>query len=359
MKLRQLSYIKKSLTPNNNEWSVDELQLMDINLVVGKNAIGKSRVVKLINKAASIINGIAVDDSFNGATSVTEWQLHFETANGSSLKFDFTSSLDMFDSEKIYFDEKLVLDRTKDNTQIYSYINGLISIAPPLDRLTLQVRRDQKEFPFFEDIVKWAKQLRFFDFTAIDPLDVTSKSLEYHPVNLLERLSLASKQNVILAFNTIGYQIKDIFVEKRLGGAPRLHVVEEGLINSIVDSEMSQGMLRALSVLIFIENLVSNNNVSTVIIDDLSEGLDYERATKLGKLLVEKLENSNIQFIATSNDSFLMDVVPIKYWNILQRDGNTVRALNYQNSKEQFDKFRMTGLSNFDLFSSDYLLQKL
>ena len=198
-----------------------------------------------------------------------------------------------------------------------------------------------------------------FDFTAIDPLDVTSKSLEYHPVNLLDKLNMTSKEKVIAEFNKIGYRIKDIFVEKLLGVAPRLRIVEEGLVNSIIDSEMSQGMLRALSVLIFIENLISNNNVSTIIIDDLGEGLDYERATKLGKLLVEKLENSNIQFIATSNDSFLMDVIPIKYWNILQRDGNTVRALNYQNSKEQFDKFRMTGLSNFDLFSSDYLLQKL
>ena len=224
MKLRQLSYIKKSLTPNNNEWSVDELSLMDINLVVGKNAIGKSRVVKLIHKAASIINGIAIDDSFNGATSVTEWQLHFETANGSSLKFDFTSSLDMFTSEKIYLDEQLVLDRTREQTQIFSYSskkskkskksNKFISIAPPIDRLTLHVRRDQLEFPFFEDIVKWAKQLRLFDFTAIDPLDSTSKSLEYHPVNLLEKLNTVSKAKVILEFNKIGYQIKDVFVER-------------------------------------------------------------------------------------------------------------------------------------------------
>ena len=357
MKLRQLDYQKLSSTKNNNEWSVDALLLMDTNLIVGQNATGKSRVLKLIDKLASILNGQPVDDSFNGAMSNTFWKLHFQKSNGDSLTFEFEKWMGLFPSEKMYFKEQLVLERTKEGTSIFSNtLNKMIRIAPPPDKLTLHIRRDQIEFPFFEDIAKWAEQLRFFDFTAIDPIDSTSKSLAYHPVHLLRKLNPESIDRVISELNQIGYRVKDIFVEKLL--APRLRVVEEGLNDSLIDSEMSQGMLRALSLLIFIENVIANNNVSTVIVDDLGEGLDYERATKLGKLLVEKLENSNIQFIATSNDSFLMDVIPIKYWNILQRDGNTVRALNYQNSKEQFDKFKMTGLSNFDLFSSDYLLQK-
>ena len=74
MKLRQLDYKKQSLTKNNNEWSVDALLLMDTNLIVGQNARGKSRVLRLIDKVASIINGLPVDDSFNGPVSNTFWQ---------------------------------------------------------------------------------------------------------------------------------------------------------------------------------------------------------------------------------------------------------------------------------------------
>ena len=136
-----------------------------------------------------------------------------------------------------------------------------------------------------------------------------------------------------------------------------MYVVEEGLKKSVIETDLSQGMSRALDLLTYVQYLLQSGKTSIFILDDLGEGLDYERATKLGKLLVEKLENSNIQFIATSNDSFLMDVIPIKYWNILRRDGNTVSSLNYQNSKERFDKFLMTGLSNFDLFSSNYLMR--
>ena len=357
MKLKQLDYQKLSATKNNNEWSVDTLLLMDTNLIVGQNATGKSRVLRLIDKLASIIKGMPVDDSFNGAMSNTIWKLHFQKANGDNLTFEFSSTMRLFPSEKMYLNEQLVLDRTKKGTFIFSYtLNKMIPIAPPLEKLTLHIRRDQIEFPFFEDIAQWAEQLRFFDFTAIDPLDSTSKSLTYHPVNLLEKLNSTSKERVISEINQIGYSVKDIFVEKLF--APRLRIVEEGLNDSIVDSETSQGMLRALSLLIFIENVITNNNVSTVIVDDLGEGLDYERATKLGKLLIEKLENSKIQFVATTNDEFLMNVFNINYWNILKRDGNTVKSLNYTNSKQAFDDFKMSGLSNFYLLSSNFLSLK-
>ena len=357
MKLRQLDYKKQSLKKNNNEWSVDDLLLMDTNLIVGQNATGKSRVLRLIDKVASIINGLPVDDSFNGAVSNTFWQLHFQKANGDTFKYTFSSTTGLFPSEKMYFNEQLVLERTNDGTYIFSNtLNKRIEIAPPLDKLTLHIRRDQIEFPFFEDIAQWAKQVRFFDFTAIDPIDKLSKSLDYHPVHLLEKLNTTSKSRVISELNEIGYNVKDIFVQKLL--APRLRVVEEGLNAPLIDSEMSQGMLRALALLVFIENVVANNHVSTVLVDDLGEGLDYERATKLGKLLVEKLKNSNIQFVATTNDEFLMNIFDTKFWNILQKEGNTIKSLNHINSKKIFDDFRMSGLSNFYLLSSNFLSLK-
>ena len=50
-----------------------------------------------------------------------------------------------------------------------------------------------------------------------------------------------------------------------------------------------------------------------------------------------------------------MNSVPIEYWNILKREGTTVSAYNYKNNKKSFDEFKLTGLSNFDIFSSNIL----
>jgi len=114
-------------------------------------------------------------------------------------------------------------------------------------------------------------------------------------------------------------------------------------------------MFRAISLITFIHYLTDRNDAKTIIVDDLCEGLDYERATKLGKLIFEKFQGRGVQFIVSSNDCFLMDVIPIRYWSLLVRENGRIRVHNYKNSKKKFDDFKYSGLSNFDLFSSDYL----
>jgi hypothetical protein len=110
-------------------------------------------------------------------------------------------------------------------------------------------------------------------------------------------------------------------------------------------------------VIIYVEYLISRKRPASIIIDDLCEGLDYDRATRLGRLIFDKCIDRQIQLIATSNDSFLMDAIDIEYWTILTRQGKTVEAMNRMTNSEIFDRFRFTGLSNFDFFSSDYILQ--
>ena len=92
-----------------------------------------------------------------------------------------------------------------------------------------------------------------------------------------------------------------------------------------------------------------------LLIDDLGEGLDYSRATHIGEKVFNACENGNLQLIASSNDSFLMDVVDISKWQIVRSKNSKLSVINQTNQPELFEMFRMTGLSNFDLFSSDFI----
>jgi len=56
----------------------------------------------------------------------------------------------------------------------------------------------------------------------------------------------------------------------------------------------------------------------------------------------------------STNDRFVMNNVPLEEWCVLQRRGSVVRVLNYTNSKELFDEFKFTGLSNFDFLAMDF-----
>ena len=72
-------------------------------------------------------------------------------------------------------------------------------------------------------------------------------------------------------------------------------------------------------------------------------------------ILYERLMDSNIQTIITSNDRFLINTVNLNCINILGRNGQIVKAYNYKNNKKVFKDFKYTGLNNFDLFSGEIL----
>ena len=91
------------------------------------------------------------------------------------------------------------------------------------------------------------------------------------------------------------------------------------------------------------------------IIDDIGEGLDFERSTKLIELLISKAEkNPNMQLLMSTNDSFVMNSVDLKYWQIIDRVGCQVNYYNYSNSPKTFEDYKLTGLNHFDFFASGF-----
>jgi hypothetical protein len=93
------------------------------------------------------------------------------------------------------------------------------------------------------------------------------------------------------------------------------------------------------------------------LIDDIGEGLDYNRSTALVKLLVDKAKETPFQLIMATNDRFVMNNVPLEYWSVIQRIGNISRIYDYRNSPDLFKEFELTGMNNFDFFSSKYYLK--
>ena len=62
-----------------NDWQVNHVQLNDLNLIVGKNAAGKSRLVQLISSLSRMIAQKTANVFFGN------WDIKFETKNKKTL----------------------------------------------------------------------------------------------------------------------------------------------------------------------------------------------------------------------------------------------------------------------------------
>lgn len=132
--------------------------------------------------------------------------------------------------------------------------------------------------------------------------------------------------------------------------------VKKNINTDIYQHNMSQGMFRALSLIIQITYNTLKKLSTTILIDDIGEGLDFERSSKIITLLVDLAEkDNNIQLIMSTNDRFVMNNVQLEYWQIIQRDGGQCKVSNCHNAKDKFDEFQYTGLNNFDFLATDFI----
>ena len=234
---------------------------------------------------------------------------------------------------------------------------------------------------YFEPLYKWAKSVHHYSFGT--PLgretfstQKNNSSTEADTKNALlvvdiyrkgeETLGNSFKEAIIEDLKQINYDVSDIGVKQpsRISLTPGwpievfgLWVKEKDLECETEQFETSQGMFRAISLIIQLNYLKLTREPSCILIDDIGEGLDYERSCHLIKLIMDKAENASFQLIMATNDRFVMNHVPLEYWTVLQRDGKRCRVFNIRNSKEKFEEFRFTGLNNFDFFASDYLMK--
>jgi hypothetical protein len=357
VKLTKLSY-------TDIFWELHDLELSTANLIVGTNSTGKSRTLLTIDLLYKMLQGR------NDLNWGSRWDVHFIDDENNTLNYQFSTSTtkgrEGVTREKLILNEsKVVLDRHQDGSCLLIAVDGSESRPfPPSDKLTLHVRRDTKQYPFFEKIVNWAEHSYGLKFGSIS----ANSLLKHHEFDMLNstdfvhshfpELSLNGQDLVKHYLNETGYSISNI-THTRSDEDTILWINEEGIEKGIPHYRLSQGMLRTLMLLIFIQHLIESKKPSTVVIDDLCEGLDYSRATKIGKLVFELCKTNHIQLIATSNDSFLMDAVPIEDWNILRRTGKVVTSINARKYPDLFANFHYTGLSNFDFFSSDFIKKRI
>lgn len=373
VKLESIRY--SEFTGTDKEWNLEEVRTENTSLIVGKNASGKSRFLSVISSLAKLLTG-EVSKLFVNADY---------TASFISSGVIFTYTVVIIESqvvkETLVHDGKTVLDRGgKGIGKIWAQkLKKYIDFEAPKDQLAAKNRRDSIQHPFFEDLHTWASLLKYFQFGTLLGKDRLIMAAELSSVyeemtdevrNADEVLTLYIKaytkfgadfdRCILSDLAFLGYDCTDVGAESAesnlVKGAPLvwLYVKERDVIPKISQINMSQGMFRALSLVIHFNYCIFCEVPRTILIDDIGEGLDFSRSQALIKLLYRHATKNNIQLMMTTNDRFVMNSVPLVNWGVVTRSGSNVRLLNYSNSRQIFDEFEHLGLNNFDFFSTNF-----
>jgi energy-coupling factor transporter ATP-binding protein EcfA2 len=349
-------------------WKLPEFVLKDINLLVGKNASGKSMSLNVIAAMHRMLKQKQL-------MIAGKWNLLFRDQD-LIIRYELELKDQKVVMERFHVDDECRFDRNAEGAgKIFAFKEDkLLDFQSPVDELAIFSRRDSIQHPYLEPLNEWVRNVRHYHFgdrlgkdrvimvikendTSVDPSDenATSRIL----VDGIKKYSNRFVEMIINDMVSIGYKLTDVklaatplFKESYLPGVPYLICVqEEGLIGDTNQIDMSNGMFRALSIVIHLNYSLVSGIPSCLIIDDIGEGLDFERSCNLIEVVMNKAKESSVQLIMSTNDRFVMNKVPLEYWSVIRRKGHTSEIINKENSPELFEDFKFTGLNNFDFFA--------
>lgn len=374
--------------PDSSErWKVAEFNVDQVTLFVGRNGTGKSRLLNTVGALSAMIAG-----KREIAASVATWEVGFDDGG---RKFDYrleTGSGEVL-KETLHIDGKLYIQRGSggEGEMLSEGVGEQLKFKIPEARLAA-ARADEIQYSYLAPLQKWAESLKKYTFGsdfgrttlfAATPSDseaakeaaIASRDKPENVVAIYHdgyvRFGEAFDAAILRDFCSVGYDCSEVFTSPLGVSAHQLPpdiqhrmpmmiaVRERDLETFTTQMEMSNGMFRALALIINVQHLIFSGQSSAILVDDIGEGLDYQRSTALIKLLIERCETHSIQLLMTTNDRFVMNEVDLRHWHVINRTGHDVNILDYENSKEIFDRFRFLGLSNFDFFSREAYLGNL
>lgn len=381
MQLQSITY--SEFVGHDREWTLEPLVLGQVNLIVGKNASGKTRALNIVAGLSNILAGRVDPQSLYLSG---EWDSEFVSSNAQAdgqtktrFSISFENQTVKSESLKIGRRTRLSRDSSGKGDIFAEKVGSRIGFQVSPNQIVSVSRRDSLQHPFLDELFRWGSSVRHVLFgtdggrssvavivRAPEDARPAWRDIDNNVVifrRALDEFKSVYKQGILDDMSAIGYDCTDIGLmvppglENVASPPPLVMFVKERDLSCVTSQqEMSVGMYRALSILVSLNAGALADIFHVLLIDDIGEGLDFERSRRLIELLVERAKRHSFQLVMTTNDRFIMNAVPLEYWTALHRVGNHVRVFNHRNSKKRFDEFKDLGLNNFDFFSGKHFL---
>ncbi len=375
MRLKSIEYVENEGLPE--EWHLEGCSFDDVNLIVGKNASGKTRTLDIVLALTHFLSGASRPPSHPA-----EWGAVFES-DGTEAHYQVRCKDNKIVREKLVENGESLLQRGEDGTgRIFAErLDRHIKFQPPSDEFALVTRRDAIQHPFLEKYHVWGRSVRHFRFGTLmgqNRLAMSGSGMSEGEPDLRDTTQVVAifrqgearfgekfVRRIVSDMRRIGYDLEHLSsqpigqasIAEGLREVSGIRLKERELNAATSHHQISAGMFRALSLIIQVNHSLLASLPSCILIDDIGEGLDYSRSKDLIDLLIGRIRGTGTQLLMSSNDRFVMNSVPLRHWSVIRRLPDRSVVYNRRNSKVLFDEFEFSGLSNFDFFSSNYLFR--
>jgi predicted ATP-dependent endonuclease of OLD family len=146
MKLKSIQFSEYDGKPE--EWRLEDCTLSQINLIVGKNATGKTRTLNVIATLTDLLTGNMKPKDNSGNFTVI-----FDN-DGMEIIYRLIFSNYEVIKEELKQGDKLLLQRQEDGKgEIFvEQLGNALKFQPPPDELAVVSRRDAIQHPFLEHL---------------------------------------------------------------------------------------------------------------------------------------------------------------------------------------------------------------
>lgn len=348
---------------------VINLTLNDFNLLIGDNAQGKTRMLRMLNFIKTLVSG---NPRQIGTTFHSEFI--FQNSEGKEIKYfidiipeegknNYIEEV-IKDGEKIFSTTEKILINEKTNTRVESIF--IPKNIPAISSIT------EDDFPTLNQINQFFSRIIYigsnktrdviFDESIIPNQD--GKNISAVLLNW-SKLFPEIFNDILIDFKSCFRFVENIkFTEDKIGklNTPLLSLKEKEIDYQILQQDWSDGMIRTLLLLMLTRIPFKKGDTiyppSVILVDEIENGLDFKTLKFIINYFQEFQDDS--QIIITSHSPLVCDFIHPKYWHIANRKGCKINYISPTNVESGLsDQLEIFKQKHWDFYSKHISNSKL
>lgn len=314
------------------------------NLLVGKCSSGKTTVLLNLMKLRGLIK------ADTGISANEHWHIQLQNNEDQIIDYQFDTHFENGNVcvcfERLTLDTQLLIERTVEAKAFV--FNGNYKRMEEIEiqhyKLTLQALYAINDCA--RSIMDWANAVWGFNYSDAKPLNIfrlvgnnklsLKNTLDLYYSLEVDYLTRISEGLILLSFEN------DVQILESTRVFDRDHL--KHLVSS--------GFFRCFSLLTYLFYIIGQGKLSLLLVDNLCQGLDYQRSKKLGRLLFEICHKNDIQVIATTNDGYLIESMETDKLIVLKRDKQYICNLNIKDDPVMLEQHLFSGISNLNFLKT-------